>query len=335
MRLDELARQIGAELRGDGAVEIRGVATLDEAGPEEITFLSNPRYASRVATTRAGAIIVGLDFDQQIDRPLLRAGDAYLSMAKALALFHRPAAAEPGIHPSAVVHPTAEIGPAPSFGPFCVVGPRTRIGARARLEAHAVIGADCEIGDDFVAHAHASVRERVRIGDRVILQNGAVVGGDGFGYVPTPDGIQKLPQAGTVILEDDVEIGANSTVDRATLGATRIRRGAKIDNLVMIAHGCDVGEGSFLAGQTGLAGSTKVGNYVQMGGQAGSAGHLEIGDFARIGAQSAVGKSVEGGKTYSSGIPAMEAGHWRRVHAVLRQLPDLLKRVRQLEKKAP
>jgi len=332
MRLDELANRIGARLEGDGGVEIRGVATLDDAGPDEITFLSNPRYTARAKSTQAGAIIVANDFEHKLGLPLLRASDAYLAMASALVLFHRPLEWTHGVHPTAVVDGSARIGAEASVGPYCIVGARTRIGARAHLEAHVVIGSDCEIGDDFTAHAHASVRERVCIGQRVTLQNGAVIGGDGFGYVPTPDGIRKLPQAGTVILDDEVEIGSNATVDRATVGATRIRRGAKIDNLVMIAHGCDVGEGCFLAAQTGLAGSTKIGRYAQLGGQVGAAGHLEVGDFARIAAQSGIANDLDGGKTYSSAIGALEVGHWRRVNAALRGLPELVKRVRRLEK---
>jgi UDP-3-O-[3-hydroxymyristoyl] glucosamine N-acyltransferase len=333
MRLDQLAKEIGAALEGDGAREVYGLATLDDAGPEEITFLSNPRYRAKVATTRAGAIIVGLDFFPAPQVPVLRAPDPYLAMARALALFHRPLAVESGIHPTANVHPSAEIGPGASVGPYCVIGARTRIGARARLEAHVVIGAECDVGDDFAAYAHASVRERVRIGHRVILQNGAVIGGDGFGYVATPDGdVRKLPQAGTVVLEDEVEIGSNATVDRATVGATRIRRGAKIDNLVQIGHGCDVGEGCFLAAQTGLAGSTRLGRYVQLGGQVGVAGHLEIGDSARVAAKSGVPNDLEGGKTYGSGLPALDIGQWRRVVAAWRSLPELVKRVRSLER---
>jgi UDP-3-O-[3-hydroxymyristoyl] glucosamine N-acyltransferase len=335
MRLDELARRIGAELEGDGAVEVGAVATLDEAGPGEITFLSNPRYTSKVATTRAAAIIVAPTFTERAGVALLRASDPYLAMAQALAVFHRPIEATAGIHPTAVVDATARIGAEASIGAFCVIGARTRVGERARLEAHVVIGPECEIGDDFVGHAHASVRERVRIGNRVTLQNGAVIGGDGFGYVPTAEGIRKLPQTGTVILEDDVEIGANATVDRATLGATRIGRGTKIDNLVQVAHGCDVGEGCFIAAQTGLAGSSRIGNWVQLAGQVGVAGHLEIGDSARVGAKSGVSNDLDGGRTYASGVPALEIAHWRRVAAGMRTLPELIKRVRRLEKSRP
>jgi UDP-3-O-[3-hydroxymyristoyl] glucosamine N-acyltransferase len=331
MRLDELAKHIGADLDGDGSLEIDGVATLDDAGPRHLTFLSNPRYAAKVEATRAGAIIVGFAFERPLSMPRLRCSDPYLAMAQALALFHQPLQAAPGIHPTAIVESSARLGEDARVGPYCVIGAGTRIGARARLDAHVVIGPECEIGDDFTAHAHVSVRERVRIGARVVLQNGAVVGGDGFGYVPTPDGIRKLPQTGTVILEDDVEVGANSTIDRSTLGATRIGRGSKIDNLVQVAHGCEIGEGCFVAAQTGLAGSSRVGNYVQLGGQVGLAGHLEIGDFARVGAKSGVSNDLAGGKTYASGVPAFEIGLYRRVIATLRSLPELVKRVRALE----
>ena len=332
MRLDELARRIGCELHGDGAVEVNRVATMEDAGPGDVTFLSNPRYAHKLPGTRASAVIVSADLSEPVPTATLRARDPYFALARALEVFYTPPRVEPGVHLTAVVHPTAKIGTGASVGPYAVIDAGARIGARARIGSHVVIGAEAEIGDDFVAHAHASVRERIRIGDRVTLQNGAVVGGDGFGYAMTPDGkAHKMPQAGTVILEDDVEIGANSTVDRATVGATRVRRGAKIDNLVMIAHGCDVGEGCFVAAQSGLAGSTKLGRLVQVGGQAGFAGHLEIGDMVRVAAQSGVPNDVPSGKTIG-GYPAVDIGLWRRQSAALRSLPELGHRVRKLER---
>lgn len=333
MQLAELAALLGCELRGDGRLDIRRAAPIESAGPGDVTFVANPRYLRFLADSKASAVILALDAPEAAIATL-RTPDPYGAFAKAVEHFYEPVPFPAGVHPTATIAADAQIGANACIGAFVVIGAGVRIGADARLAPHVVIYPHVQIGDRFLAHAHATVRERVRIGSDVVLHSGAVIGSDGFGYVPSDGGVRRLLQAGDVVLEDEVEVGANATVDRAMVGSTILRRGVKVDNLVMIAHGCDIGEGCFLAGQTGLAGSTKVGNYVQMGGQSGSAGHLEIGDFARIGAQSALGKSVEGGKTYSSGIPAMEAGHWRRVHAVLRQLPDLLKRVRQLEKKA-
>jgi len=332
MRLEEISAALGCELEGDGSIDIRGIATLEEAGPGDLSFLSNPRYAPKARTTRAAAIIVGRDFAEEVSPALLRTVDPYFALARALELFHRPRPVEPGIHPTAVIDPSARIGPGASIGPYVVIEARARIGARARLGPYVLVGAEAEIGDDFTAHAHATVRERVRIGNRVILQDGAVIGSDGFGYAVSPDGkAHRMPQTGTVILEDDVEVGANATVDRATVGATRIGRGTKIDNLVMIAHGCEIGEGCFLAAQVGLAGSTKLGRGVQLGGQVGVAGHLEIGDFARIAAQSGVPNDVPAGKTFG-GTPAVEIQLWRRVVAATHRLPEVLRRLRRLEK---
>lgn len=331
MRLDKLAARIGCEVHGDSTVEIHGVATLDEARSGDITFLSNPRYTRKVAATHASAIIVARTFAEPVAIPTVRAGDPYLALAKALAVFHPAMPATPGIHPTAVIDPTAQVGPDANIGPYAVIGAGVRIGARASIAAHVVINANTEIGDDFVAHSHASVRQRVRIGHRVTLQDGAVIGGDGFGYAVGEDGTaHKMPQAGTVLLEDDVEIGANATIDRATVGATRVRRGTKIDNLVQIAHGCDVGEGCFLAAQVGLAGSTKLGKYVQLGGQTGAAGHLEIGDFVRAGGKTGITGDVPSGKTVA-GFPAVEITTWRRASVALARLPELLRRVKRLE----
>lgn len=332
MRLDELAARIGCELQGDGGIEVGRVATLDDAQPGDVTFLSNPRYARTLPRTRASAVIVSAAFEGALPAAALRAADPYLALARALEIFAPPRREEAGIHPTALVHPTARLGPDASVGAYAVIGAGTRVGARARIGPHVVVGPATEIGDDFVAHAHVSVRERVRIGHRVTIQDGAIIGSDGFGYAVTPEGTaHKMPQTGTVILEDDVEVGANTTIDRATVGATRICRGAKIDNLVMVAHGCEIGEGCFLAAQVGLAGSTTLGRFVQLGGQVGVAGHLSIGDFSRVSAKSGVPNDVPAGKTIG-GYPAADIAQWRRQSAALARLPELLQRVRRLER---
>jgi len=331
MTLEELATRLGCELRGDGTTQIRAMRGLEEAGPGDLTFLANPKYAAQLAATRASAVIVAKD---AADLPMatLRADNPYLCFAEALALFHRPVRPPAGIHPTAVVAPSARIAEPASVGAYAVIGDDVVIGPGATIHPHVMLYAGVQIGRDFVAHAGVVVREHVRIGDRVVLHAGVVIGADGFGFAPSPKGAVKIPQVGIVILEDDVEIGANTTVDRATLEATIIRRGAKLDNLVMIAHNCEVGAHSFLAAQVGIAGSTKIGRGVQMGGQVGAAGHLTIGDGAQIAAQSGINNSVPAGRTVG-GYPAVDIALWRRMMAAGARLPDLFKRVRRLERR--
>jgi UDP-3-O-[3-hydroxymyristoyl] glucosamine N-acyltransferase len=331
MTLAEIAARLGCELRGDGAIAIHAVRGLEEAGPGDLTFLANPKYAAQLATTRASAVIVA---KQHTELPIatLRADNPYLCFAEALALFHRPLQPPVGVHPTAVIAASARIAEPVSIGAYVVVGDDVVIGPGATVHPHVTIYPGVHIGANFVAHAGVVVREHVRVGDRVVLQPGVVIGADGFGFAPGPTGAVKIPQAGTVIIEDDVEIGANATVDRATLEATIIRRGAKLDNLVMVAHNCEVGAHSFLAAQVGIAGSTKIGRGVQMGGQAGAAGHLTIGDGVQVAAQSGVPNSVAAG-TVVGGYPAIEVGLWRRTSAALLRLPELLRRVRRLERR--
>jgi len=330
MKLAALAERLGCELRGDGTVDIVAVRTLEEAGPGDLTFLANPKYAQQVTTTKASAIILPADA-AEVPLASLRASNPYLAFAEALALFHRPHRPAPGIHPTAVVAPNARIGEPVSIGAFSVIGDDVEIGPEATIHSHVSIYCGVRIGRGFVAHAGVVVREDVRIGDRVVLHPGVVIGADGFGFAPTPDGAVKIPQTGTVVIEDDVEIGANTTIDRATLGATIVRRGAKLDNLVMVGHNCEIGADSFLAAQVGLAGSTKLGRGVQMGGQAGAAGHLTIGDGAQVVAQSGIPSSVAAGQVVG-GYPAVEVTRWRRASAALLRLPELLQRVRRLER---
>ena len=331
MKLAQIAERLACELRGDGDIDIDRVAPIEDAGPGSITFFSNPRYRSHLKSTGASAIIVATSEDD-LPIPTVRAVDPYLAFANALDLFYVSPPLPAGIHPTAVISPSARIENDAAIGPYCVVGDGCVIGKRARLDAHVVVYPEVVIGDDMRAFAHVTIRERVRIGNRVILQSGCVIGGDGFGYVLGSDGkARKITQAGTVILDDDVEIGANTTIDRAAVGATRIERGAKIDNLVQIAHGCSIGEGSAVAAQSGLAGSTRVGRYVRMGGQVGAAGHLTIGDGAQIAAQSGIANDVPSGAVFG-GHQATEIHAWRRSAAAVLRLPEALRRLRRLEK---
>lgn len=335
MKLVEIAERLGAELHGNGALEIVGVRGIEEAGPGDLTFLTNKKYAAKLPLTKAVAVLVAEDMPLgQLESrlALVRVANPALALSQVLGWFYPPYVPPLGIHPTAVIAPSAQIGDGASIGPYAVVGDEVVIGQDARLAAHVVIYPQVRIGDRFTAHAGAVVREGTRIGHRVVLQSGAVIGGDGFGYVPLPDGtVVPNPQTGHVVLEDEVEIGTNTTVDRATLGATRIGRGTKIDNLVMVAHGCELGHGVLLAAQVGLSGSTKVGAGVQMGGQVGVAGHLTIGDKTRVAAKSGIPNDVPP-DTVIGGYPAVDIFSWRRYSAVLPRLPELARRVRRLER---
>jgi UDP-3-O-[3-hydroxymyristoyl] glucosamine N-acyltransferase len=331
MKLKEIAARLGCGVEGDAEVEITGVAGIEDARPGQLTFLANRRYRLDVTKTRASAIIVGQK-EEGVPLPILRADDPYLSFAYAIELFHRTPHYEPGIHPSAVVSKAAKIGADAHIGPFCFVDDDVVIGRHAVLHSFVSIYRSAHIGDDFFAHSHTVVRENCRIGNRVILQNGAVIGTDGFGFAREKNGHwHKMQQTGPAIIEDDVEIQANSAIDRATVGETRIARGAKIDNLVQVGHACKVGEDTLLCGQVGLAGSSIIGNRCIMAGQSAAAGHLHIGDGAVLTAQSGMSHDVPPGAVYS-GTPAIENKTWLRATGAFRRLPELQRELRALEK---
>jgi UDP-3-O-[3-hydroxymyristoyl] glucosamine N-acyltransferase len=329
--LSDIAARLGCQLLGDGARPITGVAGMEHANSGEITFLANPKYAPKVKDTRAGAILLAEPVPDLAIAQLISA-NPYLDFARALALFYQPPRPKPGIHPTASIAATAQIGENASIGAFAVVGEDVVIGRNAVLHPHVVIYDGAHIGDDFLAHSHAVVREFCRVGHRVTLQNSVVVGGDGFGFAKRADGThEKIVQSGRTIVEDDVEIQSLTSVDRATVGETRVRRGAKIDSLVQIGHACVVGEDDIICAQTGLAGSTILGKGVLLAGQVGVSGHLTIHDGAIIYAQSGIGGDVAAGAVVS-GSPAFEAREWLRAITAFQKLPELLKRVRQLEK---
>ena len=330
MNLSDIAEKLGCEMTGHD-VEIVRITGIDEAGAGDLTFVSNRKYINRIKTTRASAIILGRDIPP-VDIPSLRTDDPYFAFARALEIFFAPLGPEPGIHPTAVIGDGVILGDGVNIGAYAVVGRNCRIGSGTAIYPHTVLYPDVVVGCGCVFHSLVTVREGSRIGDRVVLQNGVVIGGDGFGFAPLKDGtFYKIRQTGSVIIEDDVEIGANTTIDRAAVGDTIIRKGVKLDNLVQVGHGAEIGEHSVLAAQVGLAGSTRLGRGVWVGGQVGFAGHLEVGDGAVITAQSGTSHDVPA-KAVISGSPAFKSSDWLRSTTVFAKLPELMRRVRELEK---
>ena len=331
MKLGELARRLGAELRGDAELEVTGVKGIEEAGPTEVTFVANPRYTALARQTQAAAVLVEPGF-QEIAAATLRVKNPYLAFSRALGFFYEKPVYAPGIHPTAVIDATAEIGEGAHIGAYAVVGPKVRLGARATLLPHVVLYGGVETGARFFAHAHAVVRENCVLGDDVTLENGAIVGSDGFGFAKNEQGgWEKIPQSGPVRLGNRVDVQANACIDRATVGATEIGDGSKVDNLVQIGHGSKVGENTLICAQTGLAGSSVIGDNVILAGQVGIAGHCSVGDGVILTAQSAVSHDVPAGKTIS-GSPGFDNRVWLRAVTIFQRLPEMLKRLDRLEK---
>lgn len=338
MNLKELADKLGCRLEGNPGLDISGVAGIDHAQPGQVTFLANRRYAPQLKTTKASAVLI--EDDVPLERaaglaPLaaLRTANPYLAFAKAIEVFYALPVYRPGVHATAIVAASAKIALGAHIGPYCFVDEEAEIGERAVLHSFVTIYRGAKIGADFFAHAHAVVREGCHIGDRVILQNGVIIGGDGLGFAKRHDGgWQKMRQSGPAVLEDDVEVQANACVDRATVGETRVGRGTKIDDLVLVGHASHVGTDAMLCGQVGLAGSTRIGNGCILAGQVGTAGHLTVGDGTVITAQSGVPNDVPAKALYS-GYPAVENREWLKMMAALHRLPELQRRVQQLEAK--
>ena len=332
MKLGELAIRLGAELRGDAELEVTGVKGIEEAGPTEVTFVANPRYTALARTTRAAAVLVEPEF-QEISAATLRLKKPYLAFARALGFFYQPPAYAPGIHATAAIDPTAEIGEGAHIGAYVVIGPGVKLGDHATLLPHVVLYPGVEAGSHLFAHAHAVVREHCILGDDVTLENGAIIGADGFGFAKNEAGHwEKIPQSGPVRLGSRVDVQANACIDRATVGATVIGDGSKVDNLVQVGHGSRVGENTLLCGQVGLAGSSEVGSNVILAGQSAVAGHCAIGDGVILTAQSAVSHDVPAGKVIS-GSPGFDNRIWLRAVSIFQRLPELLKRLDWLEKK--
>ena len=332
VKLREIAAQLECRLEGDGEIEILRVAGIEQAQPGDLTFFVNPKYGAHLRATAASAVILSEKADAA-PCAMLRIANPYLAWAKAVELLVPRPAVAPGIHPSASVTPSATIAPDASIGPFVSVGPGARIGARTIVYPHVTIGDEVVIGADCVIHARVSLRERVTLGDRVVIQDGAVIGSDGFGFARRGDGTHhKIPQIGVVVVEDDVEIGANTTIDRPAVGETRIGAGSKIDNLVQIAHGVTVGRDVLLAAQVGIAGSTTVEDRVTLAGQVGVAGHLTVGKGVVASAQTGIPNSVDAG-SFVSGYPAIDNRDWLKSSAVFRRLPELKKAVTALQRR--
>ena len=336
LKLEEIARQLECRLTGDAGVDIRRIVGLEDAGPGDLTFFANAKYAAQLKGTRASAVIVAGDVEEAAlpeGISTLRTSHPYVAFARAAQLFAPKPSTPAGIHPLASVSGSASIAPDASIGSFVSVGDRARIGAGTVVYPHVTIGEDAQIGENCVIHARVSIRERVVLGNRVVVQDGAVLGSDGFGFAKGPDGTHhKIPQVGGLVIEDDVEIGANTTIDRPAVGDTRIGAGTKIDNLVQVAHGVKVGRGVLLAAQVGIAGSSKLEDNVTLAGQVGVAGHLTIGKGVIATAQTGIPNSVEAG-AFISGYPAIANRDWLKSSSIFRKLPELKKAVADLQRR--
>ena len=328
--LAQLAELVGGKVFGEPGLVLSGVAPLDQAGSGQVSFLANPKYRSKLAACRAGAIIVHPGLEHELDRPLLLASNPYLAFAKVLAWFAEETAAEYGVSPEAHVDPQAMVAEDVAISPGCVIGAGAVIGRGSRLHPNVVIYPDVVIGEDCLLYANVTVREKCRLGNRVILQPGAVIGSDGFGYAPDGEVYYKIPQVGRVILEDDVEIGACACVDRGTLGDTRIGRGCKIDNLVQVAHNVEIGENSILVSQVGIAGSARIGRHATFGGQSGVAGHVKVGSNVVVAGRGGVTNDVEDNQTLA-GFPVQAHREWLKSAMCLPHLPEMRRELQRLK----
>jgi UDP-3-O-[3-hydroxymyristoyl] glucosamine N-acyltransferase len=329
--LADLADRLNGKAEGDTGKTISGAAGIAEAGPGDITFITALKYLEEVSSSKAGAVIAAEKM-RLPGRDVIRVSNPHLAFARALELFNPPRPAVPGVHPSAIIEEGAAVDPTASVEALCHIGRDASVGPRSILRSHCIVGEGSTIGSDVLLHARVTIGESVSIADRVIVHSGAVIGSDGFGYVRDGKKHRKIPQVGGVVIEEDAEIGANVTIDRATMGTTRIGPGTKIDNLVQIAHNVEVGSNSIIVSQVGISGSTRIGSGVVLGGQVGIVGHVTVGDGAAIGAQSGVMSDVPAGET-RSGIGPLPHRRWLKAQAAFDKLPEFRKRLRKLEKK--
>jgi UDP-3-O-[3-hydroxymyristoyl] glucosamine N-acyltransferase len=332
VKLRDLAERLACRLEGDGDVEIVRVAGIQHAQPGDLTFLANSKYESMLTQTRASAVLLR-DDAPAAPCAMLRTSDPYLAFARAVQLFAPPWRPSPGVHPTAVVAADARLGSNVSIGALVAIGEGATVGDNTIVFANVTVGPGTRIGSDCVIHSNVAIRERVTIGNRVVLQNGVVIGSDGYGFVRRGDGThEKIPQVATVVIEDDVELGANTTVDRPAVGETRIRSGTKIDNLVQIGHGVTIGRNVLMAAQVGIAGSTAVDDDVIFGGQVGVGGHLQIGRGSVAAGQSGITNSLPPGAMVA-GYPAIDSHEWRRASVLFKRLPELKRRIEELERR--
>ena len=339
-RLADLAELVGGRVEGDPEREVEAVRPLDTAGPRDLSFLNHPRYRAQALASAAGALLVGRDFPPELasraahvsQASLLVVGDPSYALARLLARIAPETLPEAGVHPTAVLAPGCAVDPTAHVGPYAVIGAGSRIGAGAAVHAHAVVGRGCTVADGAVLHPHTVLYDNTEVGPGSVVHAGAVLGSDGFGYATHQGVHHKVPQIGRVVVEGGVEIGANSTVDRATLGETRIGEGTKIDNLVQVGHNVRVGKHCILCGQAGIAGSARLADYVVLAGQAGVAGHIDLGEGAQVAAKSAALGPVPP-RTQVAGIPAVEMRRWKRQIVLLSRLEEMSRRLRALEKK--
>ena len=322
LTLQEIVRRLGGEVAGDGTRAVAGVATLDEAGPGEITFLANPRYRSRLAATRAGAVILGPRDRDATAIARIVSDNPYAYYARTVALFNPPRAAVPGTHPTACVDPGARVAASAEIGPFAVIAAGARVGERACIGAGSVVGEGSTIGDDTILYPRVTIYHACVVGARCILHSGAVIGADGFGMAPDAGRWVKIPQVGRAVLGDDVEVGANTTIDRGALGDTVVEEGVKIDNQVQVAHNCRIGAHTVIAGCVGISGSVVIGRHCLIGGGAGLVGHIAICDGVTVSGMTFITKSIRRPGVYSSGLPMMPHADWLRNAAQLRRLDE-------------
>jgi UDP-3-O-[3-hydroxymyristoyl] glucosamine N-acyltransferase len=328
LTLREIVSRLGGELAGDAAVVVKGVATLDAAGPDEITFLANPRYRARLAATRAGAVILAPSDRDATGIARIVTDNPYAYYARTVALFHPPRKAAAGVHPSACVDSTAQVARTAEIGPFAVVAAGARIGERASVGAGSVVGEGASVGDDTILHPRVTIYPDCVVGARCILHSGAVIGADGFGMAPDAGRWVKIPQVGRAVLGDDVEVGANSAIDRGALGDTVVEEGVKIDNLVQVAHNCRIGAHTVIAGCAGIAGSAVIGRHCVIGGGAGIIGHVTLADGVTVTGMTFITKTITKPGVYSSGLPMMAHADWLKNAAQLRRLHEIARLAR-------